>query len=197
MFSAVSPSQLIYLPKSLVAGENPDYFEIVYSVVVFTGKMMTKGMYRPDELPKNVMMLYWTDYYFGQVMNGGHSQLIENTIDDELAGSLAYAITTAREGFAAMGADSLSKPLARLADWLSDGTFLQRFAEEEGYDDDAWEFLEELDSDLVAAAEESPIDELEAKWLLGWENLILVEDDQLAVFREEQLNSNPRLTLRH
>lgn len=187
--SASSSPSLVYLPKSLVAGERPDSFDIVYSVAVFTNDLLYKGFFLPNELPKNVMQLYYVDYYFGQVMNGGHSQFIENTIEDDFEAVIAFAL----QGFAAMGADTLARPLGDMVTWLRESDFLGRFTEGYGFDDDAWEYLEKLDGRLGEAHEEMPIEDLQATWLLSWENLRIVEDTELARIRSELLKSNPML----
>jgi len=184
-----SSSSLIYLPKSLAEGEDPDNEQIVYCVAAFTNDMLYKGLFLPNELPKNSMQLYYTDYYYGQVQNGGHSQFIENGLEDDLK----EIITGALQGFAAMGANGHAKILTEFESWLRDNAFLAQWAEEPGFDDETWELLEEFDDRLNEANEETPIEDLQAKWLLSWENLRIVDDAEVAEIRKAQLKSNPLL----
>jgi hypothetical protein len=67
----------IIVPKS--AFESNDPHDLVQAVVNFVNGTIREGIFTRDEIPPNAMNSYHADYYYAQVLNGGHGQYSGNS----------------------------------------------------------------------------------------------------------------------
>ncbi|MDB5555073.1 MAG: hypothetical protein JWL86_5057 [Rhizobium sp.] len=170
---------LIYVPDRLVSGD-VDRFELVNFVVKFADRMLVEGACPPSDMPRNLMQLYHLDYYVAQVMNGGHYQFIDNCFDDFL-NNLQFAI----DGLMAIGAYAHLDIIRDFEVWVIKNR-IRRVADVDEVDDVEFESLEALDERFGELDHYDALDDLVVRWLLGWENLRVVEDDRVQALIDTQ-----------
>ncbi|CAN7562346.1 DMP19 family protein [Rhizobium sp. LjRoot254] len=179
-------TQLVFIPASLADG-SADSFDTVLSVLDYADAMLGRGYYEPEELPSKVMQLSGMNEYYGEVMNGGHLQFIDNA-QDKLGG----AIRQAKGGFSAMGATGYLSILLELETWLNANGFQEGQPFEGGeFDHDPEAYLDQLDDRLYQLDQTYRMHDVAARWLLGWDNLRIVEDEKLQAIRDAQVMVNP------
>ncbi len=66
----------ILVPRS--AHDDAQDTALVSAVVDFVNAMLFEAAYERGEIPREAMLAYHTDYYLGQVMNGGHEGFVDN-----------------------------------------------------------------------------------------------------------------------
>ena len=178
----------VIVPRKWVdAAAEPDgAYHMSAAIVDYVNDVQQAGVFARHEMPAKAMQAYHADYYLAQVNNGGHSQFIGNS------GELLRTITAdALVGLEAMGADGPApnpdrdgrmgrrKPRGRRR--------AGRFRRPRG------ESLDGLDKRFYAAESETPIASLAARWIAGWPELRIVEDEQYTSAIEEIAASNPHL----
>lgn len=163
---------------------------LVEAVLCYVEQMQYVGSFSRQELPEVAMKLYHASYYYGQVVNGGHSQFIANS--DQL---LAIICVDALAGLKAMGDVDKSQILQEMMAWMDehpdeaaqqDGAFTRAAA------------LNELDNRFYELDALHPMYPLAARWIVSWPELKPVADNQYAaeIDRLAQLHPNfPRRRL--
>ncbi len=163
---------------------------LVEAVLRYVEQMQYVGSFSRQELPELAMQLYHASYYYGQVVNGGHSQFIANS--DRL---LPIICIDALAGLKAMGDVDRSQILQEMMAWMDehpdeaaqqDGAFTRAAA------------IDELDDRFYELDAFRPMYPLGARWIASWPELKPVADNQYAaeIDRLAQLHPNfPRRRL--
>lgn len=94
----VTPVRKIYLSETAIGSS--DGYAVVGQVIQVVNFLCFKHGYMMDEIPAEYAMVYSTDFYYQQVLNGGHGQFTHNAAGHENTWRFA------RAGLAAMGADA-------------------------------------------------------------------------------------------
>lgn len=150
---------------------DPDAYELVGAVVDFVNAMFSHGYFLRDEMVPSALQAYHADYYLAQVNNGGHSQFIHNC-----GANAPYVWHDASVGLHAMGAGDHAVLLERMIDWAEGHP--DEAGEQTGFDGARATELDELDDTFYALEKSTPMIRLSSRWILGWPELRIVEDDE-------------------
>jgi hypothetical protein len=131
--------------------------------------MLNDGFYRHEELVQKAVQIYCADYYLAQVMNGGHSQFINNC-----RANAPYMWSGARLGLAGMGAGAHAGILDRMVAWAQANPQVAEM--QTGFDGGRAEALDELDDIFLAIEKTTPMIGVSTRWILKWPELRVVED---------------------
>jgi Domain of unknown function (DUF4375) len=177
--------QTVIVPRKWAdaAKEPGGAHHLAAAVVDYVNDIQHAGVFATHELPPKAMQAYHADYYEAQVKNGGHSQFIFNA-----RGQLPAATADALAAFAAMGATVQHQILAEMATWVKSNP--EEAAVQDGFGTRA-QLLDGLDTRFHAADEQLPVAAFAARWIGGWPELRIVEDDKYAAAIEELAASNP------
>jgi hypothetical protein len=168
--------------------------EIVDSNVAVVNSMYQE-LLGPGEIAPNALRSYFVDFYLTQSLGGGFAQYVFTAPDREELD--AYI----REGLEGMGAaghvdlfdrtveafDSLSE---EEADIYLDG---EADAEEDSELPERVQAMEVLDAELESLLETEDIVALNAAWLRGQENLLVLDDDELTAHIARRMAAVPDL----
>ncbi len=177
----------VIVPRKWVdAAAEPDgAYHLSAAIVDYVNDVQQAGVFARHEMPAKAMQAYHADYYLSQVNNGGHSQFIGNS------GELLRTITAdALVGLEAMGAGAQHQILTEMAAWAAANP--ADAGAQDGFGVRA-AMLDGLDKRFYAAESEAPIASLAARWIAGWPELRIVEDEQYTPAIEEIAASNPHL----
>ena len=180
----------VIVPRKWVdAAAEPDgAYHLSAAIVDYVNDVQQAGVFARHEMPAKAMQAYHADYYLSQVNNGGHSQFIGNS------GELLRTITAdALVGLEAMGAGAQHQILTEMAAWAAANP--ADAGAQDGFGVRA-AMLDGLDKRFYAAESEAPIASLAARWIAGWPELRIVEDEQYTPAIEEIAASNPHLAPR-
>jgi hypothetical protein len=180
----------VIVPRKWVdaAGTPDGDYHMSAAIVDYVNDVQQAGVFARHEMPAKAMQAYHADYYLAQVNNGGHSQFIGNS------GELLRTITAdALAGLEAMGAKAQHQILIEMAAWAA--TNPADAGAQDGFSIRA-EPLDGLDKRFYAAEAETPIAPLAARWIAGWPELSIVEDDGYASAIGEIAAANPFLAPR-
>jgi hypothetical protein len=180
----------VIVPRKWVdAAAEPDgAYHLSAAIGDYVNDVQQAGVFARHEMPAKAMQAYHADYYLSQVNNGGHSQFIGNS------GELLRTITAdALAGLEAMGAGAQHQILTEMAAWAAANP--ADAGEQDGFGVRAAP-LDGLDKRFYAAESEAPIASLAARWITGWPELRVVEDEQYTPAIEEIAASNPHLAPR-
>ena len=162
----------------VVRRKRVDTDDLPTAISEFVHDVIRVGAYLPHELPPKAMLVHHIGYYVGQVSNGGHAQFIGNsgeTFQTVAAGAL--------NGLKAMGAKGQHQVLAEMVAWTAANSEEVREARAKA--------LSGFDKRFYAAEAEAPIETLAGRWISGWPELRIVEDDRYASAIEEIAALNP------
>ena len=165
--------QSVVVSKSSLESDDP--YDVVYSNITFLNALQSEH-FAPTELSADAMRSYYVDYYLAQVNNGGFSQFVYNS------GWAEDTIRCVREGLLAMGATQhyeLFNQSASILDRLGpDG--LERFFESEYFgDNEERDILNEFDDKFYDLSEREDLIKLNADWLKGLPNLVVMTIDEM------------------
>jgi hypothetical protein len=199
-----SPAGMNYalvLPKESISGGNEDIVDANVSVV----NAMYAELLDVEEIAPNALRSYYVDFYLTQSLGGGFAQYVFTAPEREDIDSYI------REGLAGMGAaghlDLFNRTVAAF-DSLSDedaDAYLDGDAEE-GMDQEAdgdaardsgvpeaVQLLDELDVEFESLLESEDIIALNAAWLRGQEELLVLDEEELERHIEERVSRIPNL----
>ena len=171
--------------------------EVVDSNVAVVNTMYQE-LLGSGEIAPNALRSYFVDFYLTQSLGGGFAQYVFTAPDREELD--AYI----REGLEAMGAaghvdlfdrtveafDSLSE---EEADVYLDG---EADAEEDGELPERVQAMEDLDAEFESLLETEDIVALNAAWLRGQEDLLVLDDDELTAHIAQRVAALPDLEQR-
>jgi hypothetical protein len=176
--------------KALEAAQNPDKADYLTGALVdYVNDIQRAGVYTRDELPAVAMQAYHADYYFAQVMNGGHSQFVGNT------GAAMFPTTSADAlaGLKAMGASAQHQILQEMIAWVEanpgEAAAQNGFAERPAT-------LKALDGRFYEAERQQPMTPLAARWIASWLELQAVAPDEYAPEIERLAHLHPHWSQR-
>jgi hypothetical protein len=176
--------------KSVDAASKPEgAFHLPTAVVAYVNDVQQAGIYARHEFPMRAVQAFHADYYLAQVNNGGHSQFISNS-----GAAFPKVVADALAGLEAMGAKAQHQILTEMIAWTDanpEGARAQN-----GFSIRA-KALDELDTRFYASEKEMPIALLAARWISGWPELQIVEDDQYTSVIEQIGSLNPFRAARH
>ena len=184
------------LPKAIISGSDADVVDANVEVV----NAMYAELLDVEEIAPNALRSYYVDFYLTQSLGGGFAQYVftapERTdIDDYV-----------RAGLENMGAAAhldLFNRTAAAFDSLTEeesDAYLDGDADLDGGTDgvvpDAVRVLEELDGDFETLLETEDIIALNAAWLRGQTDLLLLADEELDQHIAERVSRVPNLAER-
>ncbi|MDX8517169.1 DMP19 family protein [Mesorhizobium dulcispinae] len=176
---------LIVVPRSKIeeAGEEP--FQLVVAIMQFAVTMISKGLYRYQEINPKAMQVFHADWYSSEVKNGGHSQFIHNA-----AREIDTMIANARAGLSACEAKGQLATLEKMSAWVA--RHPDKAARQTGFEGGRDDFLDTLDDAFYEADEAAPLDGLLARWITSWPDLQIVDDDDYDDAIDRIVLSNPQ-----
>ncbi|PNI09263.1 hypothetical protein CXX84_08070 [Arthrobacter sp. AFG7.2] len=188
----ITSQQPVVLTSSSIESSDEDVVEANVSVV----DAMHTALLRSGEMSAVAVRSYYVDFYLTQVLEGGFAQYVFT------AGDRSETDTLIREGMAGMGANAhldLFNRSVSAFDGLSEG-------DEEHYLDggldgpedtpDAVLRMEELDGEFEELLERENITALNAAWLRGQPELLVLDDVELGAYIERLTAQIPDLPAR-
>jgi len=158
------------------------------AIVEFTNHIRAAAQYANHELPREVLGIYYADYYLAQVNNGGHSQYVGNS-GKGLAANIDYAL----QGLETIGAEEQYRTLAGLKAWITANP--EEAAAQNGFSIRAPE-LETLDARFFDAEKRASITDLAARWITSWPNLETIDDKRYGERLRALAGLNPNFDIR-
>ncbi|WP_217576866.1 DUF4375 domain-containing protein [Mesorhizobium sp. GbtcB19] len=175
----------IMVPRSKIEQADGKSFHLVFAVMQFVVTMVSKGLYRYQEINPKAMQVFHADQYSSEVKNGGHSQFIHN------AGSEIDAmIANARAGLSACGAKGQLATLEKMSAWVAKHP--DEAAKQTGFEGGRDDFLDTLDDAFYSADEAVPMEDLLARWIASWPDLQIVDDDDYDEAINQLVLANPQ-----
>ena len=200
--SPAGTNYALVLTKESIKGGNEDIVNANVSVV----NAMYAELLRVEEIAPDALRSYYVDFYLTQSLGGGFAQYVFTAPERE------DIDTYIREGLAGMGAaahlDLFNRTVAAF-DSLSEeeaDAYLDGDAEGDPEADgdaaldsgvaEAVQLLDELDAEFEALLEREDILALNAAWLRGQEELLVLDQEELERHIEERVSRIPNLAER-
>jgi hypothetical protein len=202
--SPAGTNYALVLTKESIKGGNEDIVDANVSVV----NAMYAELLRVEEIAPDALRSYYVDFYLTQSLGGGFAQYVFTAPERE------DIDTYIREGLAGMGAaahlDLFNRTVAAFdslseeeADAYLDGDAegdLDPEADGDAVLDsgvpEAVQLLDELDAEFEALLEREDILALNAAWLRGQEELLVLDEEELERHIEERVSRIPNLAER-
>ncbi|MFF1251927.1 hypothetical protein ACFVYC_05460 [Pseudarthrobacter sp. NPDC058329] len=181
--------QPVVLTSSSIESSDEDVVEANVSVV----DAMHTALLRTEEMSPVAVRSYYVDFYLTQALEGGFAQYVFTAVDR------AETDTLIREGMAGMGAtthlDLFNRSIEAFDD-LSDEDEEQYL--DGGLDDsedtpDGVLRMEELDGEFEELLETENITALNAAWLRGQAELLVLDDEEIGAYIERLVARIPDL----
>ncbi|MCU1564472.1 MAG: hypothetical protein JWN05_2851 [Arthrobacter sp.] len=202
--SPAGTNYALVLTKESIKGGNEDIVDANVSVV----NAMYAELLRVEEIAPDALRSYYVDFYLTQSLGGGFAQYVFTAPERE------DIDTYIREGLAGMGAaahldlfnrtvaafDSLSEEEAdAYLDGDAEGGLDPEADGDAALDSgvpEAVQLLDELDAEFEALLEREDILALNAAWLRGQEELLVLDEEELERHIEERVSRIPNLAER-
>jgi hypothetical protein len=177
----------VIVPRS--STEKKRYFdtmdeELTQAIVDYVNNVMHAGVYARHELPQKAIQAYHADFYRVQVGNGGHSQFIHNCGSEQFPTTVGDGLA----GLEAMGAQAQHRILSEMAAWAEANP--AEADAQTGFDVRA-KVLDDLDTRFCDAEKHSPVTQHAARWIRGWPELLVVDDERYGAEIERLAAMNP------
>jgi hypothetical protein len=185
----ITSQQPVVLTSSSIESSDEDVVEANVSVV----DAMHTALLRADEMSPIAVRSYYVDFYLTQALEGGFAQYVFTAVDR------AETDTLIREGMAGLGATTHLDLFNRSIDAFDD---LSEEDEEHyldgGLDDsedtpDGVLRMEELDGEFEELLETENITALNAAWLRGQPELLVLDDEEIGAYIERLVAQIPDL----
>ncbi|WP_461188089.1 DMP19 family protein [Arthrobacter sp. Z4-13] len=185
----ITSHQPVVLTSSSIESSDEDVVEANVSVV----DAMHTALLRTDEMSPVAVRSYYVDFYLTQALEGGFAQYVFTAVDR------AETDTLIREGMAGMGATTHLDLFNRSIEAFDD---LSEEDEEHYLDgglDDSQETpdgvlrMEELDGEFEELLETENITALNAAWLRGRPELLVLDDEEIGAYIEGLVAQIPDL----
>ncbi|MCU1565088.1 MAG: hypothetical protein JWQ56_25 [Pseudarthrobacter sp.] len=185
----ITSQQPVVLTSSSIASHDEDVVEANVGIV----DAMHTALLRAEEMSPVAVRSYYVDFYLTQALEGGFAQYVFTAVDRSETDSLI------REGMAGMGATAHLDLFNRAVEAFGD---LSEEEEEHyldgGLDDtdetpDGVLRMEELDGEFEELLESENITALNAAWLRGQAELLVLDDEEIGVYIERLASQLPDL----
>lgn len=186
----ITSQQPVVLTSSSIDSSDEDVVEANVSIV----DAMHSALLRADEMSPVAVRSYCVDFYLTQALEGGFAQYVFTAVDRPETDTLV------REGMAGMGAtghlDLFNRAVEEF-DGLSEEDE-ERYLDG-GLEEDADEIpdgvlrMEELDGEFEDLLERENITALNAAWLRGQAELLVLDDEEVGAYIERRASMIPDL----
>jgi hypothetical protein len=185
----ITSQQPVILTSSSIEARDEEVVDANVSVV----DAMHTALLHTDEMSPVAVRSYYVDFYLTQALEGGFAQYAFVAVDR------AETDTCVREGMAGMGATAhleLFNRAVEAYDHLSEEE--EEFYLDGGLDDteetpDAVLRMEELDGEFEALLERENITALNAAWLRGQADLLVLDDEEVGAYIQQLVAQIPDL----
>jgi hypothetical protein len=185
----ITSQQPVVLTSSSIESSDEDVVEANVSMV----DAMHAALLRAEEMSPVAVRGYYVDFYLTQALEGGFAQYVFTAVDR------AATDTLIREGMAGMGAaahlDLFNRTVAAY-DNLSEEDeehYLDGGLDESGETPDGVLRMEELDGEFEELLERENITSLNAAWLRGQADLLVLDDEEVGAHIERLVAQIPDL----
>ncbi|TNB69571.1 hypothetical protein FHJ30_18490 [Arthrobacter sp. BB-1] len=185
----ITSQQPVVLTSSSIDSSDEDVVEANVSIV----DAMHTALLRTEEMSPVAVRSYYVDFYLTQALEGGFAQYVFTAVDRSETDTLI------REGMAGMGAAAHLDLFNRAVEAFDD---LSEEDEEHyldgGLDDtedtpDGVLRMEELDGEFEELLESENITALNAAWLRGQSELLVLDDEEVGAYIERLVSMIPDL----
>lgn len=167
------PADAVVVSANGFASDDP--YDIVYSNVTFVNALREVGVALED-VSSDALRSYYVDYYLGQMNNGGFAQFVKNSRWNDAV------IACIRTGLAAMGASAtvaLFGEMTTLVEKLGSER-LETFLHADLFGANAErDELNALNKRFFALTDDDDLVGLNAAWLRGLPNLVVLDLDNM------------------
>ena len=175
----ITSQQPVVLTSSSIDSSDEDVVEANVGIV----DAMHAALLRTEEMSPVAVRSYYVDFYLAQALEGGFAQYVFTAVDRSETDTLV------REGMAGMGAPAHLDLFNRAVEAFDD---LSEEDEERyldgGLDEDSEEVpdgvlrMEELDGEFEELLESENITALNAAWLRGQADLVVLDDEEVGPY---------------
>jgi hypothetical protein len=186
----ITSQQPVVLTSSSIDSSDEDVVEANVGIV----DAMHAALLRTEEMSPVAVRSYYVDFYLAQALEGGFAQYVFTAVDRSETDTLV------REGMAGMGATGHLDLFNRAVEAFDD---LSEEDEERyldgGLDEDSEEVpdgvlrMEELDGEFEELLERENITALNAAWLRGQAELLVLDDEEVGAYIERLASMIPDL----
>jgi hypothetical protein len=188
----ITSQQPVVLTSSSIESSDEDVVEANVSVV----DAMHTALLRTDEMSPVAVRSYYVDFYLTQALEGGFAQYVFTAVDR------AETDTLIREGMAGMGAtthlDLFNRAIQAFDDLSEEDEehYLDGGLDESEETPDGVLRMEELDGEFEELLETENITALNAAWLRGQPELLVLDDEEIGACIERLVARIPDLPKR-
>lgn len=185
----ITSQQPVILTSSSIDASDEEAVEANVSVV----DAMHTALLHTDEMSPVAVRSYYVDFYLTQALEGGFAQYAFVAVDR------AETDTFVREGMAGMGATAHLELFNRAVEsygHLSDEEeefYLDGGVDDTGETPDAVLRMEELDGEFEVLLERENITALNAAWLRGQADLLVLDDEEVGAYIQQLVARIPDL----
>jgi hypothetical protein len=186
----ITSQQPVVLTSSSIDSSDEDVVEANVGIV----DAMHAALLRTEEMSPVAVRSYYVDFYLAQALEGGFAQYVFTAVDRSETDTLV------REGMAGMGAPAHLDLFNRAVEAFDD---LSEEDEERyldgGLDEDSGEVpdgvlrMEELDGEFEELLERENITALNAAWLRGQAELLVLDDEEAGAYIDRLASMFPDL----
>jgi hypothetical protein len=185
----ITSQQPVVLTSSSIESSDEDVVEANVSIV----DAMHTALLRSEEMSPVAVRSYYVDFYLTQALEGGFAQYVFTGVDR------AETDTLVREGMAGMGAtthlDLFNRSVEAFADLSEEDEehYLDGGLDDSGDTPDGVLCMEELDGEFEELLETENITALNAAWLRGQPELLVLDDEEIGAHIERLVARIPDL----
>ena len=185
----INSQQPVVLTSSSIESSDEDVVEANVSIV----DAMHTALLRTEEMSPVAVRGYYVDFYLMQALEGGFAQYVFTAVDR------AETDTLIREGMAGMGAaahlDLFNRTVAVYDDLSEEDEehYLDGGLDGSGETPDGVLRMEELDGEFEELLERENITSLNAAWLRGQADLLVLDDEEVGAHIERLVAQIPDL----
>ncbi|HEU4667531.1 MAG TPA: hypothetical protein VFS79_07700, partial [Arthrobacter sp.] len=185
----ITSQQPVVLTSSSIDSSDEDVVEANVSIV----DAMHTALLRTEEMSPVAVRSYYVDFYLTQALEGGFAQYVFTAVDRSETDTLI------REGMAGMGAaahlDLFNRAVVAFDDLSEED---EEHYLDGGLDDtedtpDGVLRMEELDGEFEELLESENITALNAAWLRGQAELLVLDDEEVGAYIERLVSMIPDL----
>jgi hypothetical protein len=181
--------QPVILTSSSVDSSDEDVVEANVSIV----DAMHTALLRTEEMAPVAVRSYYVDFYLTQALEGGFAQYVFTAVER------AETDTLIREGMAGMGAAGHLELFNRAVEAFTELSEEEEEQYLDGGPDDSGDVpdgvlrMEELDGEFEELLERENITALNAAWLRGQAELLVLDDEEVGAYIERLVSMIPDL----
>ncbi len=185
----ITSQQPVVLTSSSVDSSDEDVVEANVSIV----DAMHTALLRTEEMSPVAVRSYYVDFYLTQALEGGFAQYVFTAVER------AETDTLIREGMAGMGATGHLELFNRAVEAFAELSEEEEEQYLDGGPDDSGDVpdgvlgMEELDGEFEELLERENITALNAAWLRGQAELLVLDDEEIGAYIERLASMIPDL----